>query len=176
MSIRKTSRAALLLALVIVFQSLRLYLPIPPFVSVYLIGSLVNACLLLSVLVAGWRAALALSVVAPVVAYLQQVLLLPVLILPVAAANIAYVGGYLMFAGKNTILAISTATTAKFLIIYLMVTSLIHYIGITGTTATALTLLLGWPQLITGFAGGAVFLSVSKRLFKLRGGHQQNDK
>lgn len=165
MSIRRLNRTALLLALVVVFQSLRLYLPIPAFVSVYIIGSFVNACLLVAAATAGWRAALVLAVTAPVVAYLQQALPLPALILPVAAANIAYVGGYLILAGLNRVLAVSTATTAKFIVVYLTVTGLIQYLGITGNMASMLTMMLGWPQWITGFGGGAIFFAVHKKLF-----------
>lgn len=166
MGIRKLSRTALLLALVIVFQSLRLYLPMPVFISVYIIGSLVNACLLLAAATLGPKPAWVLAAVAPIVAYLQQVLPLPLLILPVAAANLAYIGGYLLFAARNGLLAVSAATTAKFLIMYLTVTILIQYLGITGKSATMLTLLLGWPQWITGFGGGVIFFAVRKRLFR----------
>ncbi|GBG58525.1 hypothetical protein SPFL3102_03892 [Sporomusaceae bacterium FL31] len=165
MSIRKMNRTALLLALMIVFQSLRLYLPIPSFVSVYIIGSMVNACLLLAASMVGWKAAFVLAVTAPVVAYLQQVLPLPVLILPVAAANLAYVTGYLVLAGQNKVLAISMATATKFMIVYLTVIGLIQYIGITGNMAAMLTMMLGWPQWITGFGGGAIFFAVHKKLY-----------
>lgn len=165
MGIRKLSRTALLLALVIVFQSLRLYLPLPVFVSVYIIGSLVNACLLLSAATLGPKPAWILAATAPVVAYLQQVLQLPVLILPVAAANLAYIGGYLLFAARNGLLAVSTATAAKWFVLYLTVSILGPFLGITGKMAAILTLLLGWPQVITGFGGGVIFFAVRKRLF-----------
>lgn len=164
MSIKKLNRTALLLALMIVFQSLRVYLPIPSFVSVYIIGSMVNACLLLAVSTVGWKAAVVLAATAPVVAYLQQVLPLPVLILPVAAANLAYVTGYLVLAGQNKVLAIGMATATKFIIVYFTVIGLIQYLGITGNVAAMLTMMLGWPQWITGFCGGAIFFAVRKRL------------
>lgn len=167
MSIRKLNRTALLLALMLVFQSLRLYLPIPAFISVYIIGSLVNACLLLAAATGGWKPTLLLAVVAPVVAYLQQALPLPVLILPVAAANIGYVGGYLILARQNTVLAVGAATAAKFTIIYITVVGLIQYIGIAGSMATILTMMLGWPQWLTGFGGGVIFFAVRKKLFNL---------
>ena len=167
MSLKRLNRTALLLALMIVFQSLRLYLPLPAFVSVYLIGSLVNACLLLAANTLGPRPAWVLAIAAPVVAYLQQVLPLPVLILPIAAANLAYIGGYLLLSSRGSLLAVTTATTAKFSILYLTVTLLSQTLGITGKAATTLTLLLSWPQWITGLGGGVIFLAVRKRLFRL---------
>lgn len=166
MGIRKLSRTALLLALMIVFQSLRLYLPMPVFLSVFIIGSLVNACLLLAAAAGGWKPALALSFAAPVVAYLQQALPLPVFILPVAAANIAYAGGYLILAERQRFMAVLGATAAKFIVIYLTVAGIIRYIEIPGTMAAMLTMMLGWPQWVTGIGGGMIFFAVHKRLFK----------
>lgn len=170
MSTRNLNRTALLLALMLVFQSLRLYLPIPAFISVYIIGSLVNACLLLAAATGGWKPALSLAVVAPVVAYLQQALPVPVLIWPVAAANIGYIGGYLALAGQNRLLAVGAATTAKFIIIYITVAGLLQYAGITGQTAAILTMMLGWPQWLTGIGGGVIFLAVRKKLCNLNRG------
>lgn len=164
MGIKKLSRTALLLALMIVFQSLRLYLPLPPFIAVFIIGSLVNACLLLAAVTGGWKAAATLAVVAPVVAYLQQALPLPVLLLPIAAANLAYVSGYLALAGKSSILAIGAATTAKFSVIYAAVVIVSQCAGLWGAITGPLTVLLGWPQWITGVGGGMIFLALRKRL------------
>lgn len=164
MRIKKLNRTALLLALMIVFQSLRAYLPIPSFVSVYIIGSMVNACLLLAVSTVSWNSAFVLAVTAPVVAYLQQALPLPILILPVAAANLAYVTGFLVLAGHNKVLAIGMATATKFIMVYFTVTGLMQYLGISGNVAAMLTMMLGWPQWITGFCGGAIFFAVHKRL------------
>lgn len=165
MSIRKLNRTALLLALMIVFQSLRLYLPMPTFVSVFIIGSLVNACLLLTAATGGWKSALALAVVAPIIAYLQQALPLPILVLPIAAANIAYVCGYLVLAERQRVLAVLVATAAKFSVVYLTVVGLIEYSGISSNIVAMLTMMLGWPQWLTGIGGGMIFFAVRKRLF-----------
>ncbi len=105
-----------------------------------------------------------LAVIAPIVAYMQRALPLPILILPIAAANIAYIAGYLLFFAKNRILAISTAAIAKFVIIYLTVIGIVQYLGVAGKALVMLTMMLGWPQLITGFVGGAIFLAVCKKL------------
>lgn len=167
MNIKRLSRTALLLALVLVFQSLRLYLPMPVFISVYIIGSLVNACMLLAATTLGPKPAWVLAAITPIIAYLQQVLPLPVLILPVAAANLAYIGAFLPLASRSGLLAVAAAATAKFIILYLTVTNLIQYLGITGKAAAMLSLLLGWPQWITGLGGGVIFFAVRKRLFRL---------
>lgn len=167
MTVKVLSRTALLLALMLLFQSLRLYLPMPVFISAYIVGSLVNACLLLATAALGPKPASALAVVAPVIAYLQQALPLPFLILPVATANLAYIGGYLLTSSRGSWPAITAAATAKFIILYLTVTILIEYLGVTGRPAAVLTLLLGWPQWITGLGGGVIFFAVHRRLFRL---------
>jgi hypothetical protein len=148
----------------IVFQSLRLFMPVPPFVSIFVIGSLVNACLLIAVEIAGWRLALIPAIVAPVVAYMQQVLPLPVFIIPIAAANGAYVTGYMALAERNRLLAVILATAAKFTIIYVAVHGLIKYVALPAKLAAMLTMLLGWPQIVTGFIGGMICLALRKRL------------
>jgi hypothetical protein len=163
MNLKQLTRAALILALMIVFQSLRLVMPVPPFISVFVVGSLVNACLLLAVEFAGWRQALLPAVIAPLVAYLQQMLPLPLFILPVAAANSAYVLGYTVLAGRNRALAVAVATGAKFAIVYFVVAWLTGYVALPGNIADRLTMLLGWPQLITGIIGGMICFAVCKR-------------
>jgi len=144
------TRAALLLAIMLIFQSIRLFVPVPPFVSMFVIGSAVNACLLLAVEQESWRLALVLAVIAPVIAYLQQVLPLPIFILPVAAANSAYVLGYYLgnrFTGYWPAIGIAAVAKAAALFV-----------------ATALSMMLGWPQLITGLGGGIFGYVILKRL------------
>ena len=47
------TRTGLLLAATIILQGLRLVIPVPPQVSMFVIGSLVNTCFVLAVLVVG---------------------------------------------------------------------------------------------------------------------------
>lgn len=161
---QRLTRAALLLAIMLIFQSIRLFVPVPPFVSLFIIGSAVNACLLLTVEQAEWKLALVLAVIAPVVAYLQQVLPLPVFILPVAAANGAYVLGYRLshsFFGYWP--AVIIAAAAKAGAMYAMVAWVMAWIELPAKLAAALSMMLGWPQLITGLGGGIVCFLVLKR-------------
>lgn len=164
MTVKKLTRVALILALMIVAQSLRLIIPVPPFVSIFLIGSLVNACLLTAVEIAGWRLALVPAVIAPIVAYLQQLLPLPLFIVPIAAANSAFVLGYKALEATHRVSAIFLATGAKFAMVYFSVNWLIKYIALPANIAKLLTMTLGWPQIFTGIAGGAIYLAIHKRL------------
>jgi len=166
---RKLTRASLLLALMIVLQSLRMYIPVPPFVSMFMIGSAVNACLLVAVEVAGWKLALVLAAVAPMVAYLQQVFVLPIFMIPIAIGNAAYVLGYRFIVEKNRYLAIGCSTIFKMTSLYLIVSWMLKFVYLPEKLATVLQLMMGWPQLVTGVFGGMICALVIKRLGLIRG-------
>ena len=163
---RKLTRAALLLAIMIVLQSLRLWLPLPSYLSLFVIGSAVNACFLIAVEMAGWRLALALACIAPVIAYFQQVLPLPLFILPVAIANSAYLLGYASLRQIHRGLAIATAVLVKMLSMYLSISWILTLVYLPEKLASLLRLMLSWPQLITGVLGGVVCLMLMRRLFR----------
>lgn len=163
-NLRSFVRVALLLACMLVFQSLRLLLPLPPILSVFGIGSLVNACLLLAVEFGSWQAALFLAGIAPIVAYLQQIIPLPIFIVPVAAANAGYILAYSWLAECSKLMGITAATGAKFAMVAATVTGLTQYLELPEKVVLLLQMLLGWPQLITGLGGGVIFLALRRKL------------
>lgn len=160
------TRAALLLALTLVFQSLRLMIPIPPLVSTFIIGSLVNTCLLLALTTSGKGPALVIAVVAPVVAYLQQLLPLPVFILPIAGGNILFVYLFALLS-KQRWAAIISAAGAKTLFLYYSFLYLLDFIMIPSKIAAGLLFVMSWPQFITGVIGGVLATIITKRLFAI---------
>lgn len=161
---RGLTRAALLLAVMLLFQSLRFIIPLPPFISLFVIGSAVNACLLLAVEQAGGRLALVLAVLAPLIAYAQQVLPLPVFIIPVAAANAAYVVGYKLGFTLGRWPAVGIATLMKAAALYFMITWILGWVQLPGPLAAVMSMMFGWPQLITGFGGGLLCFIVQRRV------------
>jgi hypothetical protein len=163
MNTNKMTRAALLLALTLVFQSLRFVLPLPPFASTVLIGSLVNAGLLITVETAGLWPAVIIAVCTPLMAYLQQLLPLPVFILPVAAGNLLYVFLYALLMKRRWVATISAAI-AKSLALYLCFLWLLSHIAIPPKLAGSLLFIMSWPQLLTGIAGGMIAMLIVKRL------------
>jgi len=160
----RLTRAALLLALMVVLQSIRLLVPIPPFVSMFVIGSAVNACLLLAVEKTGWRFALVLAVTAPAVAALQQFLPSPLFIFPVAAANIIYVTGYRALLKTNRWLAVGVAAALKMLGMYTAISIVLEVAELSDKLAAGLKMMLGYPQLITGTVGGVLCYVIVNRL------------
>lgn len=162
----KVARAALILALTLVLQSLRVLMPIPPLFSTFIIGTMVNACLLVALEGAGLGAAVFIAAVAPVVAFLQQLLPLPVFIVPVAVGNLLYVLVYRSGLRWGRGAAVGMAAVAKSAFLYAAFVWLLSFIDIPPKLAAALTFAMSWPQLLTAVAGGVVAAMVVKRIGK----------
>lgn len=158
------TRTALLLALTLVFQSLRFIIPIPVFSSTFLIGSLVNACLLVAVETVGFKPALLIVTLAPIVAYFQQLLPLPIFIIPVALGNAIYIGVFFVSEKSNPWLRIGIAALSKMVFMYAAFSWLLTLIAIPAKLATGLMLVMSWPQFVTGVVGGILASIIKKRL------------
>ena len=158
------TRAALLLALTLLFQSLRFIIPLPPVLSTFVVGSLVNTCLLVALEMTGFYPAAVIALAAPVVAYLQQLLMLPVFIIPVAIANVVYLGlfrtGMIWGRWQGIVLAAIGKTT----FLYFAFTWLLTFIAINHRIAAGMLFVMSWPQLVTALAGGVLATIISKRL------------
>ncbi len=162
----KVVRAALLLALAITFQSLRLLIPVPPFFTTIIIGSLVNACLLVALETAGLFAAAAIALITPLVAYFQGLLFLPVFIPPVALAHLIYVLIYkAVHSRTRRPAAVGLATAVKAAFLFTAFTWLLSYINVPPKLAAAIIFVMSWPQLFTGVMGGVLAAIIVKRLY-----------
>jgi len=162
---RIITRTALLLALTLLFQSLRLFIPIPPFLSSFIIGSLVNACLLVAAEKAGFWSGFFIAMIVPIAAYFQMMLPIPVFIIPVALGNLAYICLFL-FAGKwwGRLTGITLAALGKAGLVYAAFTWLLSFIAIPTKIAAGIMLAMSWPQLVTGVVGGLLASIVVKRI------------
>lgn len=161
---RNFVRAAMLLALMIALQSLRLLVPVPPFISLFIIGSAINACLLIALETTGIKAAVLLAVLAPVIAFLQQALPMPVFMVPVAVTNICYVLVYQAIATYNRWLSIGIASLTRMAVLYCSSTWAFAIVDLPDKQASILKTAMSWPQLITGIAGGLLCVSIIKRI------------
>lgn len=88
MNNKRLARGALLIALALALQALRLVIPLPQLVSTFVIGSLVHMMLALSWRLGSLGVALLLSLLLPLTAYMQgqvMLLLIPVICLGNAA-------------------------------------------------------------------------------------------
>lgn len=141
---------AFFLALGIVFQGLRWLLPLPPPVSMFLIGSLVNMTLLLAMRVTQRRRAALIGLLLPLVAFLQGQLSIVPMIFLVGMGNVAYVL-WADYCWKH--LFVWTAPLLKALLLYSGTKGLLFALGLTGPPAATLLFMMSWPQVFTGLAG-----------------------
>ena len=165
---KNLTRTGLLLALTLVFQSLRFLIPLPPWMSTFLIGSLVNAALLVALQALGLRSALLIACVTPVVAWLQQLLPLPVFILPVALGNSLYIWLFsrLRRAGPEW-WAVGCAALGKAAFFCLAFRGLLSMLELPPALSAAILFVMGWPQLVTGLIGGFIAIYAWRRLERI---------
>ena len=165
---KNLTRTGLLLALTLVFQSLRFLIPLPPWMSTFLIGSLVNAALLVALQALGLRSALLIACVTPVVAWLQQLLPLPVFILPVALGNSLYIWLFsrLRRAGPEW-LAVGSAALGKAAFFFLAFRGLLSMLELPPALSAAILFVMCWPQLVTGLIGGFIAIYAWRRLERI---------
>ena len=90
-ALQKLTRTGFIVALTLVLQGLRLYIPMPPQFSMFIIGTLVNACLIVAALSIHWKAGMVVAMVTPFFAFLEGMLPFLPFIVPTVLGNCAYV-------------------------------------------------------------------------------------
>ena len=163
------TRTAVLVALALVFQNLRIVIGTLPY-SQFVIGSLVNAVLIIAVGSVNVYSGLVVSIITPMVAYLQGQLPFPLLIPIVAIGNALIVVVYYFLQRYNKYVGIIFGSIAKSLFLYLGVQQMLKMIQGTIPDAqftkvsVALSASFSWPQLVTALIGGFIALIVLKML------------
>lgn len=155
------SRTAILLALAVLFQSLRVFMPVPALVDQYVVGSLVNLCLIVAAVIVGIEGGLIVAILTPVIAFLQGVLLNPVMIPFVALGNAVIVILVALLYGKNRYAAMAAGALSKFLVLYITVVHVAIPLFMPDAPVQAkklMSLKFSWPQLVTASIGGILAL------------------
>lgn len=161
---KKMVLGALLMALTVIMQSLRLVLPFPPVVSTFIIGTSVNMMLIITGRISGFKAAALLTILLPVLAYMQGQLLLPLLIPVVIAGNLLYVA--LLRQKKAFLFNYLLPPTAKALLMYLGAYLVLSFLQLENSVLVKNILFaMSVPQFVTGLAG---ILAAEKILEKLK--------
>lgn len=163
---KKMARTGLLLAATLILQGLRLWLPVPPQISLFVIGALVNACLIIAAIAVGWRAGAAVACITPVFAWLEGMLPFPLFILPVAMGNMVYVmvASYAMYRLRTGYGGVCGAAVVKTAVLYGVFYMLFSVVAFPDPVRHMILFAMSWPQLWTGFAGGILGVYISKRL------------
>ena len=143
---------ALLVAIAVILQASRLLMPLPPLLTNFIIGTLVNMMLVLCVRLNGFTSAVVLSLLLPIFAYVQGQLLLPMLIPVVALGNVLFAyfverlkGGVLGYIIPPVVKAVSMCASAYVVIAFLGIEAVAMQKGILFAMSV--------PQLVTGFTG-----------------------
>jgi len=164
-------RAALLLATAAAAQGLRLILPLPGLFTMFFIGSIVNACLVLTAYLTRVRLAAVSSLLLPFIAYLQGQLVFWPLILIVAAGNFALCLTASRLKGIRLLLV---GPVLKMILLWAgsgLIFSLLHFAD---PFAKMMQTMLSWPQWITAVLG-IILAEIVTRLLRKRSVKTQAD-
>lgn len=159
--LRRLVYGALLLALAVGVQNLRLILPLPPFGSMFIIGSLINMLLLLSGRLAGLAYTIGSCLLLAGIAFLQGQL--PIFfVIPVAIGNgiFAFLG---IFFWRSPLLWLAPFIKAAYLwaMTLFLLSQVVHMPAAAGA---ALLFMMSWPQIITGLSGVILARFIWQRL------------
>lgn len=164
-NIQKLTGTAMIAALMILFQSLRLLIPMPFFSSTLLIGSLVNACVLIVTLHYGWKNGLFLAFLAPTIASFQGMLISPLFIIPIFVAQVLYLNAFSFFyIKKKRFIYLVFPSFLKATSLYLSFSILLDLILLPETAKEIILYTMSWPQVITGILGTVLALWIQKKI------------
>jgi len=163
-SVRFITTTAMLLALTVLFQMLRLVIPASPFQQI-LIGSLVNLCLIVSAGTAGLWSGVIISVVSPIIALAQGHIPFPWMLPFVIIGNVLLVICYALLMKKSQILGFAVGAVLKTAFLWIGVVLIgISLFNVPETPAKALSGAFSWLQLVTAVIGGVVSLPIVRAL------------
>lgn len=148
-------RGALLIALALVLQSIRLLLPLPTLLSTFIIGTLVHMMLVVTHHKSTTRTAMLLCCMLPLTAYMQGQLLIPILIPVVAVGNLLFLLLYSRLQDKALVYILPPLAKAVSMLaaayIALQIMGFNHI-----AVVKAILFGMSVPQLVTGIAGIAL--------------------
>lgn len=169
-TVKWITRTAVMLALTVLFQSLRFIIPVLG--NQFIVGSLVNLALIVAAITIDIKGGLVIAVLAPVIAFIQGQLPLFLMIIFVAAGNAIIVIAYALLYKESfgsKILALVIGAVTKFITLYVLVVMIgipLLFSEIGEKVKTVLSLNFSWPQLVTAAIGGVLALLVIPLLRK----------
>lgn len=160
----KLVRGALLVALALALQSLRLVLPMPQLLSTFIIGTLVHMMLVLTLQLSGLKTALLLAFLLPMTAYVQGQVLLPFLIPVIWLGNFIFVLLVRQFKDSRK-LSLSIPPLAKACVMLLAAWAALSFLALPNPALRKTVMFaMSVPQLLTAVAGILLAEQVKKRL------------
>ena len=159
--LRTLARGSVLLTMAIVAQEIRLFLPLPPLLSIIVIGTMLNAIMVIAVRYASLTSAIIISAVLPLFAFMQGHVIIPLMIPVIFLGNFVLVLVCDKFWGKGIIII---APVLKTVTLYMLSRVLLSMLGLQNKLVDAILLGMGWPQLITAILGIILAMQLEKRL------------
>ena len=160
----KLVRGALLVALALALQSLRLVLPMPQLLSTFIIGTLVHMMLVLTLQLSGLKTALLQAFLLPLTAYVQGQVLLPFLIPVIWLGNFIFVLLVRQFKDSRK-LSLSIPPLAKACVMLLAAWAALSFLALPDPALRKTVMFaMSVPQLLTAVAGILLAEQVKKRL------------
>ncbi len=160
----KLVRGALLVALALALQSLRLVLPMPQLLSTFIIGTLVHMMLVLTLQLSGLKTALLLAFLLPLTAYVQGQVLLLFLIPVIWLGNFIFVLLVRQFKDSRK-LSLSIPPLAKACVMLLAAWAALSFLALPNPALRKTVMFaMSVPQLLTAVAGILLAEQVKKRL------------
>ena len=159
--LRTLARGSVLLTMAIVAQEIRLFLPLPPLLSIIVIGTMLNAIMVIAVRYASLTSAIIISAVLPLFAFMQGHVIIPLMIPVIFLGNLVLVLVCDKFWGKSIIIL---APVLKTVTLYMLSRVLLSMLGLQNKLVDAILLGMGWPQLITAILGIILAMQLEKRL------------
>lgn len=159
-------KLAMFLAVAFVFQSIRLIMPmIPGPVNMFLIGSLLNTVMVLSIWCTGSPWAAVIGILLPLGAFMQGQLPV-VLMIPVVALGNAV---YILLAGKFKQSKLAyVSPLVKAVLLYGGTWLVVNTIGMPAPVSSMILFMMSWPQIVTGAIGLFLANKVYKYLDSIR--------
>ena len=165
MNTKSLTGTAMLLAIALLAQSLRIIFPfIPNQVSMFLIGSITSATFVIATWLYGWRNGLVIAWVAPVVAHLQGMLPLPPFVLITGLGTTAYVWVVSLLKDKPTWLIVLMAAVMKMAVLFGGYKLFFSFFQLPQPIVNAMLFVSSWPQLVTSSIGVLLAIFIIKRV------------
>lgn len=166
--IKWLTKTALLLALALLFQSLRTIIPkimIPGLgeFDQLIIGSLVNTVLIVATLTVSISSGVTIAILTPLVAFMQGELAFPIMLPFVAIGNMTIVIIVGLLFNRSKVVALISGSIGKFITLFLTINYIAAPIIMSGLPAdkglaikTMLGFKFGYPQLFTALVGSFI--------------------
>jgi hypothetical protein len=164
MKTKMITRTAILLALTIIFQTLGRFIPLGQF-NQFIVGPLVNACLLIAAAYVGLAGGTIIAVLSPFGAILTGAAI-PLPFAPfIALGNFILVLLFVLLK-KKPLIGITSGAILKFVFLFAAINVFTGLMNIPAKKAVLLIASFSWPQLVTALVGGLIALIVFKALGK----------